>query len=57
MSSKIDILNSAFTLPAVVIGELADWIGLHIVIVWLGVAVIASGIIDTFINWRQNRQT
>jgi len=44
-------INSAFTFPVVILGELADLIGLHTIILILGVAVLASGALDTLFSF------
>lgn len=44
-------INSAFTFPAVILGEAADLIGLRVIIVLLGLSVLASGILDMIISW------
>ena len=43
-------INSAFTFPAVILGEVADLIGLRVIIVLLGVSVLLSGVFDMFIS-------
>ena len=43
-------INSAFTFPAVILGEVADLIGLRVIIVLLGLSVLLSGILDMVIS-------
>lgn len=43
-------INSAFTFPVVILGEMADLIGLRIIIVFLGASVLISGVFDMFVS-------
>jgi len=43
-------INSAFTFPAVILGEVADLIGLRVIIVLLGLSVLSIGVLDIFIS-------
>lgn len=42
-------INSAFTFPVVIFGEVADLMGLRVVIIILGSLVMISGILDRFV--------
>ncbi|MFH1684486.1 MAG: MFS transporter [Candidatus Margulisiibacteriota bacterium] len=44
-------INSAFTFPVVILGEMADLIGLKVIIVFLGIAVLASGALDMLLSF------
>ena len=43
------LINSAFTFPVVILGELADLIGLRIIIISLGSLIIIFAIFDKFV--------
>lgn len=44
-------INSAFTFPVIILGEIADLIGLKVIIVFLGIAVLASGALDMLLSF------
>jgi len=44
-------INSAFTFPVVILGELADLIGLRTIMIALGAAVLISGALDTLLSF------
>ncbi|OGC25694.1 hypothetical protein A2291_02875 [candidate division WOR-1 bacterium RIFOXYB2_FULL_42_35] len=46
-------INSAFTFPVVILGEIADLVGLHTIIASLGVLVLLTGLLDTIVNRNQ----
>lgn len=43
-------INSAFTFPVVILGQMADLIGLRTIIVSLGALVLISGVFDRYIS-------
>ncbi|MEE8638696.1 MAG: MFS transporter [Candidatus Margulisiibacteriota bacterium] len=43
-------INSAFTFPVVILGEVADLIGLRVIMLLLGALVLISGIFDMFVS-------
>jgi len=43
------LINSAFTFPVIILGKMADLIGLRIIMISLGVLVIIGGIFDRYI--------
>lgn len=44
------LINSAFTFPVVILGEMADIIGLHIIIISLGITILTVGVFDRFLS-------
>jgi predicted MFS family arabinose efflux permease len=44
------LINSAFTFPVVILGEMADLIGLRIIIISLGFAILTVGVFDRFLS-------
>ncbi|MEA3494114.1 MAG: MFS transporter [Candidatus Margulisiibacteriota bacterium] len=48
------LINSAFTFPVVILGEMADRIGLRIIIICLGITILSVGVFDRFLS-RFNR--
>lgn len=43
-------INSAFTFPVVILGQVADLIGLRVIIASLGALVLISGVFDIFVS-------
>ncbi|MBU0687342.1 MAG: MFS transporter [Candidatus Margulisbacteria bacterium] len=43
-------INSAFTFPVVIMGEAADLIGLHVIIILLGILVLGGVILDMVVS-------
>jgi predicted MFS family arabinose efflux permease len=44
-------INAAFTFPVVIMGELADLVGLRIIIIALGIMVLLNGALDILLSW------